>query len=193
MSFNYLCQGGYIIVIVCLSVCMFVCQQLCAKTSERICMKFSGTVGSGPMNKWLNFGGEAIWIMDPDQDTGKTCLGGGIPNAKYCPSASSCLCIIMNNTRNKNYQSIYQSTTWYVRKNWLVAMHVHYKCQCLLVTCLVTAWQIPGWISPQSVVFVTTADTIHSFWYELLGIHLRSTWPSTLHSTVKWVSAFGAG
>jgi len=44
-------------------------------------MKFSEKVGNGPMNKWLNFGGNP----DPDHDTGKTCLGGGM----HCPSASS--------------------------------------------------------------------------------------------------------
>jgi len=41
-----------------LFVSLFVCSQLCAKTSKRICMKFSGKVGSGPVNKWLNFGGD---------------------------------------------------------------------------------------------------------------------------------------
>jgi len=49
----YFRQAGYVIVV----VCMFVCQQLCAKTSERTCMKFSGKVGNGPLNKRLNFGG----------------------------------------------------------------------------------------------------------------------------------------
>jgi len=38
--------------------------QLCAKTSERICVKFSGKVGNGATNKRLDFGG------DPDLDTG---------------------------------------------------------------------------------------------------------------------------
>jgi len=37
----------------CLSVSNF-----CAKTAERICMKFSGKVGNGPGNNWLNFGGD---------------------------------------------------------------------------------------------------------------------------------------
>jgi len=41
-----------------------VCQQLCAKASGRMCMKFSRKVGNGPMNKWLNFGG------DPDHGSG---------------------------------------------------------------------------------------------------------------------------
>jgi len=46
-------------------------------------MKFSGKVGNGPTNKRLNFGG------DPDRDTGKTCLGGGV----HCScSASSYVC-----------------------------------------------------------------------------------------------------
>ena len=58
----YLRQGGYVFVVVCLSVCqsvcLFVCQQLCSKTSELNCMKFSGKVGNRPTNKWLNFGGD---------------------------------------------------------------------------------------------------------------------------------------
>jgi len=32
-------------------VCLSVCKQLCAKTSKRICVKFSWKVGNGPMNK----------------------------------------------------------------------------------------------------------------------------------------------
>jgi len=43
----YLCQGGCVIVIVC--------YQLCAKTSRRICMKFSGNVGNGPVKKVVKF------------------------------------------------------------------------------------------------------------------------------------------
>jgi len=43
---------------------LFVCQQLCLTTSKQICMKFSGKVGNGPMNKWLNFRG------DPDHRSG---------------------------------------------------------------------------------------------------------------------------
>jgi len=44
-------------------------------------------VGNGPMNRWLNFGGDLDMDPDPDpyRDTGKTCLGGGM----HCPSASS--------------------------------------------------------------------------------------------------------
>jgi len=45
----YFRQGGYVIVVVCLSVC------LATETSERICMKFSGKVGNGPMNKMIKF------------------------------------------------------------------------------------------------------------------------------------------
>ena len=37
--------------------CLVVCWQLCAKTSELICMKFSGKFGSGASNRSLNFGG----------------------------------------------------------------------------------------------------------------------------------------
>jgi len=76
-------------------------------------MKFSGTVGNGPINKWVNFAGDPDHCLDtgivfrirhyweilkvvnghksaartdlPDGSTGKTCLGGGM----YCPSASS--------------------------------------------------------------------------------------------------------
>ena len=45
-------------------VCLSVFLQLCAKTPERICMKFSGKVGSGPMNKWLNFGVDPCHHLD---------------------------------------------------------------------------------------------------------------------------------
>ena len=77
-------------------------------------MKFSGKVGNGPMNKWLNFGGDPNYRLStgiafrirhyweirkvvngrksaahtdsPDGGTCKTCLGGDM----YCPNASSC-------------------------------------------------------------------------------------------------------
>ena len=52
-----------------------VCYQVCAKTYKWICMKFSGKVSSGPLNKWLNFSGDQIRDPDPHHDTGKTCLG----------------------------------------------------------------------------------------------------------------------
>jgi len=46
-------------------------------------MKFSGKVGSWPVNKRLNFD------IDPDHESGyrsgKTCFGGGM----HCPGASS--------------------------------------------------------------------------------------------------------
>jgi len=61
--FDYLLQAEYVIVVVYLFVCLLA---ICAKTSERICMKFSGKVGNGPMNKWLNFGGDLV--TDPDTD-----------------------------------------------------------------------------------------------------------------------------
>jgi len=97
------------------SRCLFVCLSVSnyAKTSERICMKFSWKVGNGPMNKCLNFGGDPDHRLDTgivfrircyceirkvvnghksaavtdslDGDTGKTCLGGGM----HCPIASS--------------------------------------------------------------------------------------------------------
>jgi len=57
---RYLHQGGYVFITICLSVC----QQLSAKTSKPICMKFSGTVDNGPMNNWLNFGGDLDHCLD---------------------------------------------------------------------------------------------------------------------------------
>ena len=79
---NYLRQRGYVIVVVCLSVCLSVSNTLRKKTSEPICMKFSGKAGNGLVNKRLNFGGDPV--TDPNQyrDTGKMCLGGGM----HCPS-----------------------------------------------------------------------------------------------------------
>jgi len=50
------------------------------ETSKWIGVKFLGNVGNGPMNKWLNFGGDLD--LDKYRDTGKTCLGGGM----HCPS-----------------------------------------------------------------------------------------------------------
>jgi len=47
-SVCYLHQGRYGFVVVCLLATM-------CKISKRICKKFSGKVGSGPVNKWLNF------------------------------------------------------------------------------------------------------------------------------------------
>ena len=49
----YLCQGGYVFVVVCLSVCLSACWQFCAKTLEQICMKFSEKVGDGSLNKQM--------------------------------------------------------------------------------------------------------------------------------------------
>jgi len=57
----YLRQGEYVIVVVCLSACLLTTLR---KTCERICMKFSGKVVKGPMNKRLNIGG------DPDHGSG---------------------------------------------------------------------------------------------------------------------------
>jgi len=56
LSLYYFCQGGYVSVI-----CLFFC---CAKTSKRICMKFSGKVGNWPLSKWLNFGGNPDHRLD---------------------------------------------------------------------------------------------------------------------------------
>ena len=58
--FYYLRQGGYVFIVVCLSVC----SQLCAKTSEQNCMKFSGKVCDGPLNNWLNFDGDPDHCLD---------------------------------------------------------------------------------------------------------------------------------
>ena len=51
---DYLRQGGYVIVIVCLSVSNFA-----QKTSKRICTIFSGKIRNKPLNKWSNFGGDS--------------------------------------------------------------------------------------------------------------------------------------
>jgi len=48
----YLRQEGYVFVVVCLFVCLFVSW---LATSKRICMKFSGKVGNGPLNKCLTY------------------------------------------------------------------------------------------------------------------------------------------
>jgi len=44
---------------VCLSVSNFV-----QKLQKRICIKFSGKIGNGPMNEWLNFGGDPVHGLD---------------------------------------------------------------------------------------------------------------------------------
>jgi len=79
--------------------CLFDCEQLNAKTSERICSKFSGKVGNRPMNKWLKFGGDPD--PDPYRDTGKTCFGGGM----HCPLASSLLYAAKNRSRSENFHT----------------------------------------------------------------------------------------
>ena len=43
---------------------LFICWQLCAKSSERICMNFSGKVSNEPVNKRLNFGGDPGHRLD---------------------------------------------------------------------------------------------------------------------------------
>jgi len=48
----YLREGGYFFVVCLLAT---LCENF---QTKRICMKFLGKVGSGPMNKWLNFGGD---------------------------------------------------------------------------------------------------------------------------------------
>jgi len=45
--------------------CLFVCLlATLRKTSERVCMKFSATIGNEPMNKWLNFDGDPDHHLD---------------------------------------------------------------------------------------------------------------------------------
>ena len=47
------------------SVCLFVCLlATLRKTSERIYIKFSGKVGNGPMNNWLNCDGDPDHRLD---------------------------------------------------------------------------------------------------------------------------------
>jgi len=77
-------------------------------------MKFSGMVGNGPMNKWLNFDGDpdhsdcfsdlllweiqtvvnghksAAYTYSPDGSTSMMCLGGDM----HCPSASSLMLLL---------------------------------------------------------------------------------------------------
>jgi len=77
LSAYYLRQGGCVFVAVCVSVCLSVCWQLCAKTSERICMKCSGKVGNGPVNKRLNFGGE------PDHRLGTGIVSAFVTIGRY--------------------------------------------------------------------------------------------------------------
>jgi len=60
---------------VCLSVCLLAA--LRKKTSARICMKFSGKVGNGPMNKRLNFGG------DPDHSLDTGIVAGFVTIERY--------------------------------------------------------------------------------------------------------------
>ena len=44
-------------------------------------MTFSGKVGNGPVNKWLDFGGD----LDPESDTGKIALAE-VCTLKFCNS-----------------------------------------------------------------------------------------------------------
>ena len=53
----YLRQREYIIIVVCLSVCLSV-GNFVQKFPKWICMKFLGKVGNEPVNKWLNFCGD---------------------------------------------------------------------------------------------------------------------------------------
>jgi len=97
---------------VCLSV--YLLATLCKNFQTDFWVTFSGKVGNGPVNRWLNFGADPDRPLDtgivfrirhyweirkvgnghksaahtdsPDGGTGKRCLGGGM----LCPSASSC-------------------------------------------------------------------------------------------------------
>jgi len=75
----YLRLKGYVFVIVCLLA------TLRKNFQTDLHEIFLEKVGNGPMNKWLNFGGNPD--HDLYRDTGKTCLGRGM----HCPSASSCM------------------------------------------------------------------------------------------------------
>jgi len=66
-------------------------------------MKFSEKVSNGPVNRCLNFGGDPYPDPDPDRDTGKTYLGGGM----HCPSASSFIC------HNKLGWSMFCDVCWF--------------------------------------------------------------------------------
>ena len=68
----YLRQGGYVIVVVCLSVCLL--------ATLRICMKLSGKVRYGPINKLLNFG------CDPDHESGYGLHCQNVPLRRYALS-----------------------------------------------------------------------------------------------------------
>jgi len=59
---NYLRQGGYVFVAVCVS-CVYVCVQNISERYERILMNFFGGVGHGPIANRLNSGGS--WWYDP--------------------------------------------------------------------------------------------------------------------------------
>jgi len=71
----YLRQRGHLIVVIRPFVCLSATLRN-KHPNTRICMKFSGKVGNGPMNNRLNFGGDPVTDPDTDSDPGKTCLGG---------------------------------------------------------------------------------------------------------------------
>jgi len=53
LRYVYLCQGRYVIVV----VCTFICQFATLRNLNGFAW-VSGKVGNGPMNKWFNFGGD---------------------------------------------------------------------------------------------------------------------------------------
>jgi len=55
-----LCQGGYVIIIVC---CLFV-SNFAQKLPNGFAWNFQQKAGNRPMNKWLNFGGDLICGLD---------------------------------------------------------------------------------------------------------------------------------
>jgi len=61
LTINYLRQTGYVFVVVCLSVCLLATLH---KTFHKDFHEFWGKVGSGLMNKWLNFGGDPDHCLD---------------------------------------------------------------------------------------------------------------------------------
>jgi len=58
-------------------------------------MKVSRKIGTGPVNKRLNFGADTDPDPDPYLDTVTTCLGGGM----QCPSAFSFECVRARRTQ----------------------------------------------------------------------------------------------
>ena len=115
-------QGGHVIVVVCLYVCLSV-SNFAQKRLNGFTWNFRGRLANRPMNKQLNFGGDprhgSVPDPDPNRDTGKTCFSGGM----HCPSASTwtCICIV-------------DCSLWYfdIKKMWeyILDLHTLWKYDC---------------------------------------------------------------